>query len=175
MNASNLYALNKPLNFMLLKSSNALLLRGFFGFAFFYLPSFFFYKILPGKINFIFLNYFFFKSFISHFLKKSVHLNFLYVARIRMRGLGYTVRKLAENLFSFCFFYINFFYLFVPLSVISRSYRKRAIFISNDLCVLNMLIKNVLLLKKVGPYKALGLRYPKQIILLKKRGGKKRK
>jgi len=169
------YVFRKSLNFALLKNYNVLVLRDFLGLTFFYMPSFYFYSVSPSKVGFIFLSYFFFKSFTSHFFYKYVSLNFLYVIRLKMRGLGYVIRKITERMLSFCFFYINFFYLYVPLNVVSRSYRKKVIFISNNLGILNMLLKNILLLKKVGPYKILGLRYPKQIMLLKKKGGKKRK
>lgn len=169
------YVFNKSLNITFLKNKNIFLLSDFLGLAFFYLPSFFFYLKSSNKISFIFLNYFFFKSFISHFFYKYTSLKFLYVSRLKMKGLGYVIRKITDKLFSFCFFYINFFYLYVPSNIIPRSYRKKIIFISNNLETLNMLLKNILLLKKIGPYKFLGLRYPKQLMLLKKKGGKKRK
>jgi hypothetical protein len=169
------YIFNKSLNVAFFKNNNILMLSDFLGSTFFYLPSFFFYLVSPKSINFIFLNYYFFKSFVSHFFYKYISLNFLYVTRLKMKGLGYVIRKITDKLFSFCFFYINFFYLHVPINVIPRSYRKKIIFISNNLEILNMLLKNILLLKKIGPYKFLGLRYPKQIMLLKKKSGKKRK
>lgn len=169
------YIFNKSLSLSFLKNRNVLVLNDLLGFAVFYLPSFYFYFISLKKISFIFLSYFFFKSFISHFLYKYISLNFLYVARLKMRGLGYVIRRITDNMFSFCFFYVNFFYLYVPLNVICRSYRKKIIFISNNLEVLNTVLKNILLLKKLGPYKILGIRCPKQIILLKKKGGKKKK
>jgi hypothetical protein len=169
------YIFSKSLNLSFLKNNNSLALRDFLGSTSFSLPSLFFYFVSPIKVSFVFLSYFFFKSFISHFFYKYVSLNFLYVIRLKMKGLGYVIRKITGCMLSFCFFYINFFYLYVPLNVIPRSYRKRVIFISNNLAILNMILKSILLLKRVGPYKLLGLRYPKQLAVLKKKGGKKRK
>jgi len=42
---------------------------------------------------------------------------------------------------------------------------------SDNFALLKMVFSNILLLKNVGPYRLRGIRYPRQIILLKK-GGK---
>jgi hypothetical protein len=60
------------------------------------------------------------------------------------------------------------YYIYIPKSVLVKWYKKRIIFLSNDFFLLKLLFSNILLLKKLGPYRIRGLRYPRQIILLKK-------
>jgi hypothetical protein len=64
------------------------------------------------------------------------------------------------------------YYIHVPKNIIIKWYKKRIIFISNNFILLKLLFSHILLLKLLGPYRLRGIRYPRQIILLKK-GGKK--
>jgi|JI61114C2RNA_FD_contig_111_436116_length_5169_multi_7_in_0_out_0_6 hypothetical protein len=165
------YKLNKGLDLCFIKKHNIFLLKTLFGVEFFYLPSYFFLKKNNNKISLIFLKKFFFKSFISHFFVKYLHLNYLYIVRLKIKGLGYQIYRITNNLYSFKFHRINLFYLFIPLNIIVYWYKKRIILISNNLILLKIVFKCILLLKKLGPYHLLGIRYPRQIVILK-RGGK---
>lgn len=163
------FVFNKHFNVVFLKDQNVLVVRGVLGVAYFFLPSYHHYLKNKNNMVFIFITMYYFKSFLAHYFAHYIYSNVIYFVRLRMKGLGYTMRKISDNLFSFCFFYINYCYVYIPLNIISKWYRKRAIFIGNNLVILNMLLKNILLLKKVGPYRILGLRYPKQLMVLKKK------
>jgi hypothetical protein len=65
------------------------------------------------------------------------------------------------------------YYFYIPKNLLIKKYRKRIMLISNDFWLLKITFSHILLLKKMGIYRILGLRYPRQIILLKK-GGKKK-
>jgi hypothetical protein len=149
-------------------------LKTFLGIYFFYLPSFYFYKN-KKILSFIFIKNFFFKSFISHFFFFYNNINNIYIIRLKIKGLGYQIYKLTKNLYSFHFHFINFFYLFLPLVIVTCWYKKRMILISNDLIILKIVFKCILILKKLGPYRLLGIRYPRQIIIFKKGGKSKLK
>jgi len=165
------YILNKDLDLYLDIKYNIFFLKTILGLFFFYLPSKYFFNYSKNKISFIFHNKFFFRSFISHFFNNYLNLNNLYIVRLKIKGLGYQIYRITNNLYSFHFHYINFFYLFIPFNIITYWYKKRMILISNNLWLLKIVFKCILLLKKLGPYRLLGIRYPRQIILLKK-GGK---
>lgn len=165
------YILNKKLDIYFDKKFNIFFIKTFIGFFNFNLPSFYFYKYYKNNISFIFNKKFFYKSFLSHFFYNYNNLINLYIVRLKIKGLGYHIYKITNNIFSFHFQYINFFYILIPYNIIIYWYKKRIILISNNYCLLKIIFKNILILKKLGPYRLLGIRYPRQIILLKK-GGK---
>jgi hypothetical protein len=82
---------------------------------------------------------------------------------------------LTKNLYSFHFHFINFFYLFLPLNIVTYWYKKRLLLISNNFFILKIVFKCILILKKLGPYRLLGIRYPRQIIIFKNGGKSKLK
>jgi hypothetical protein len=65
------------------------------------------------------------------------------------------------------------YYIYIPKNLLIKWYKKRLILISNDLILIKIIFAEILLLKKLGSYKIIGIRYPRQIILIKK-GGKKK-
>lgn len=165
------YKLNKNIDLSFINKYNIFILKNIIGIIIFYLPSYFFYKKKNNQISFIFLKFFFFKSFISHFFANYLNLNNIYIIRLKIKGLGYQIYKITNNLYSFHFHFINYFYSFVPSNIIIHWFKKRIILISNNQVILKTFFKCILLLKKLGPYRLLGIRYPRQIFFLKK-GGK---
>ncbi len=132
------HILNKDLDIYINK--NIFLMKTIFGLFKFNLPSNYFYKDKNKKgnknISLIFHKKFFFKSFLSHFFTRYQNLFHLYIVRIKIRGLGYQIYRISNNLYSFHFHYINFFYLFMPNNIISHWYKKRMVLISNNLWLL---------------------------------------
>jgi hypothetical protein len=165
------YKFNKNLDLFFSTQNNIFFLKSNLGISYFYMPSYYFFLIKKNEISFIFLTKFFFKSFISHFFSIYSNLVNIFILRLKIKGLGYQIRRLSKNIYSFHFNYINFFYLFLPKCIIAYWYKKRLILISNNLVILKIIIKNILLLKKLGPYRLLGMKYPRQLLILKK-GGK---
>jgi hypothetical protein len=165
------YKLNEKTDIFFNKKYNIFFIKNILGIIYFFLPSYFFFKNKNEKISFLFLKKFFFKSFISHFFTTYTHLNYIYILRLKIKGLGYQIYKISNKLYSFHYHHINFFYLFIPLNLIIHWFKKRVILISNNLIQLKMIFKSILILKKLGPYRLLGIRFPRQIFYLKK-GGK---
>jgi hypothetical protein len=118
LNNLKFYKLNDNLDLYFLKKYNIFFLKTFLGIYFFYLPSFYFYKN-KKILSFIFIKNFFFKSFISHFFFFYNNINNIYIIRLKIKGLGYQIYKLTKNLYSFHFHFINFFYLFLPLVIVT--------------------------------------------------------
>jgi len=71
--------------------NNLLLLGGLFGLNYIFLPSLYFFKINDNFLSFIFLTYYFYKSFISHFFSSYKSSYFYYFIRFKIKGLGYQI------------------------------------------------------------------------------------
>jgi len=147
--------------------SSTLYLKSLLGVVSLKLPASYFYKVTSNEIVFHFINKFFLRSFFSHLLRSCLYLFHLYFVRLRIKGLGYKIKKIASSLYVFFFGSINFFYFHVPSSVLVKTKKRRIIMLSNDLVTLKTLLAHLLLLKKLNVYRTRGLVYPKQIITLK--------
>ena len=129
------------------------------------LPSFYFY--FPGqRINFVFLTKFFFSSFLSNFKVTYNNLYSFRFLKLRIKGLGYRVRKIYNKLYKF-FFSTTFFYFHVPKNMFFRVKRKHILCVSNNFRILKTVFNYMFLLNKLNVYRVRGLIKPKQIINLK--------
>lgn len=168
-NLLKVYFLSKFFNVYLSSKKSLLYLKGHYGVIAFKLPSFyFFFKDNINKFSLIFLKKFYYISFIKHFFVNYNRLFKIYCIRLKIKGLGYRIRKITNNLYYFFFNYTNMFYMYIPSNILIKWYKKRIILLSNDFFILKLLFSHILLLKKLGPYRLRGLRYPRQIVLLKK-------
>jgi len=164
--------LNNNFNLHYHFKSSTLYLKGLYGLVSYKLPSLYFFKKNINSLTLIFLNKFFFTSFLRHFFVFYKKLYYIYSVRLKIRGLGYRIRKISNNLYYFFFNYTNMYYFYIPNNILFKWYKKRAVLLSSDFFLLKLLFSQILLLKKIGPYRLRGLRYPRQIIFIKK-GGKK--
>lgn len=151
--------------------SSMLFLKNEDNIIYIHMPSLYFYKVCAySYLSFIFLKRHYFVSFLKHLLNFYKGFVSFFFIKIKMRGLGYRIRCISKNIFSFFFNYTNFFYFFVPRNLLVKSYKKRMILVSNDWCLLKLVLSHILLLKRLGPYNLRGLRLVKQIVFLKKSG-----
>ena len=95
----------------------------------------------------------------------------VYFFKLKLRGLGYKLYSFfRKRLIKFFFAYNHFFYLHVPKNIFFRRLRRKFIFFSNDLSLLNDLLVKVLKLKKMDFYeRANTFIVPKKILYIKKR------
>jgi hypothetical protein len=164
-----IYKLKSNFSFIVSKKLSIFFLKGALGFFSFYLPSSFLIKQDKSSYSFLFLNFNFFKSFINNFFTLYNNLYIIYSLKLKIRGLGFRIRKINDSLFYFFFNYTNLFYFHIPFNILIKIYKKRIILLSNDFQLLKTIFIKILFLKKLGPYRLLGFRFPKQIIFLKKR------
>lgn len=160
--------INLSLNFdvMFFENTNFLFLKGLLGFVVLRLPSFFFFKN-NVNLSFVFLNRFYFLSVFKHFSYLYRRLFFFNYVKIKIKGLGYRIRKVFKYLFKFFFGHTNFFYFHVPSDIIVKSKKKRMILLSNNMVSLKKVLAHLLLLKKLSVYRIRGLLYPRFIVVLK--------
>lgn len=95
------------------------------------LPKFYYISISKNKYNIVIFNKGVFKALLSHILTVYKFFNVTKFIKLRIRGLGYEVRECSLKIYSFCFNWINYIYLFAPLSILLRVYKKRFFIISN--------------------------------------------
>ena len=131
-----------------------------------------FLKISMKILSFLFVT----KSIFSGFLKSILccfnKFSHIFFFKLRLKGLGYRIRRICRNLYKFFFIFTNFFYLHLPKSVNLKIKRRRLIFFGLDLNVLRLVLVDLLLLNKLFIYCIRGFVFPRQIIFLKP--GKKR-
>ena len=133
------------------------------------LPSIYFYYKKNNINNLILLNNNYYKSIISNFFYFYKKINFIYFIKLKIKGLGYRIRKVTTNLFYLFFNYTNIYYFNIPRNVIIKWYKKRLILVSWNFNLIKLLMSTIIILKSIGPYQIRGLKYPKEIILLKKK------
>jgi hypothetical protein len=122
------FVLNNIIDFFFDYFNNILFSRTFTGFFFFKMPCFFFFSVLD--LNFIFLKKKLLMSFIAQI---SFALRFFFsffFVRFKMRGLGYRVKHITNNIIRFFIGTTNFFYFLAPLSIYLRARRRRLLLIS---------------------------------------------
>jgi len=105
---------------------------------FFYLPSYFFFSTRCSQLvgifhlKLLFLKRFFFISFLAHFFNYYKQLFSIFFVKIKIRGLGYRIRRISLTTFSFFFIYTNYYYFFLPHQVLAKQYRKRLLLLAVD-------------------------------------------
>jgi len=82
----------------------------------------------------------------------------LYFFKLRIKGLGYRLRTIADNFHYIFFNYTNYYYIYIPANLLIKIYKKRLIIISYFWHTLRLFISHLLLLQEIGPYKLYGLR-----------------
>lgn len=126
------------------------------------LPSFFFFNRI--SYSFCFSSKSSFKSFLNHLF--FFHHLFFFL-RLKVRGLGYRIKRITDNFFRFFLGTTNLFFFHAPKTILIRVRRRRMLLVSFDSALLNLVFSHLLLLKKIIPYKLRGVFFPKQIILMK--------
>lgn len=129
------------------------------------LPDFYFFRYQANGFSFLFYSHGFF-SFFFQGLRWKFSL-FFYFLKLKVRGLGYRIRRLAPGLLRFFIGTTNFLFLHVPATLLALPRRRRLFLLSFERSTLNLVFSHLLLLKQVIPYKLRGLFFPKQVILLK--------
>lgn len=148
---------------------NKLFFKGVLGNFSFPLASYLFYNCAEDKCLFIFLSRLYFMNFITCIRLVNSKYNRLFFLKLRIKGLGFYFRDLAERIFVFFFNYINHFYLYRPRNLYIKQYKKRMVLVSNDWSLLQQIAVYILSLKRKGPYDYAGIRRARFFVILKER------
>jgi hypothetical protein len=103
----------------------------------------FYFLFLKKKLNFsIFIQ-------ILNFYKNSIN---LYFFKLRLRGLGYRIKKIGKKLYKFFFGVRHYFYFYVPFDIFMKHLKRNFFMLSFNLSKLNDIFANILKLKKIDLY-----------------------
>jgi len=164
---SNCNFFSKDIIVYFLLKQNYIILRKKSRFFFLKIPYIYYYKFNKGVMSFYFFNYFCYISFFKHIVQFYKKLSLFYYLRLKLKGLGYRIIHISKFLIKIFFNRSNFFYVYIPRTILFRYKIRRLFFLSTKLVDLKILMINILLLKKYIIYRLSGLFYPRQIILLK--------
>jgi len=114
------YFLSYDVKIFLNLVQNKLVLVGKLGHCFIYLPKYFMFYILNNNFHFLFFIKEYFVSFIKHFFYMYNRVVKLFFFKLRLRGMGYYIKRMSD-----CFYKIfvannHFFYFYVPNNVYIR-------------------------------------------------------
>jgi hypothetical protein len=95
-----------------------------------------------NKYNNFFNNFlFFFNKFFKFFF-----------FRLRLRGLGYRIKRITKKLYRFFFAFNHYFYFHISKNIFLKHRHRQLIVFSNNLIKLNDIFSHLLLLKKLDFY-----------------------
>lgn len=154
-------------NFCFFINTSLMFLKGTMGIVFFKMPSIYFFRYSLSMFSFLFLNSFFFRSFIKNIGYLNRRISNYFFVKFKIKGLGFRFYRINDNLYRFFFNFTNFYYFHIPSNILIKSKRKKVLLLSNDLSKLKIVLAHLLLLKKFTVYRIRGLVYPRQIIILK--------
>jgi hypothetical protein len=164
------YIFSKDFGLFYLKSF--FFVMGYNGYFILKLPNIYYEKKEAKKLSLIFLSYYHFQSVLKSIITLYDRLFLYYFSRLRMKGLGFRLRRISEHLYKFYFVFVNFYYMHIPSSILFKKKGRILLFFSSNFYVLQTLLSNLVLLKATIPYRKSGLMFPKKLIIL--RVGKKR-
>jgi hypothetical protein len=133
----------------------------------FKIPSYYFIKNNNKILNLLFINYFYFLTFIKFIFKFYNKYFIYYFFNLKLKGLGYRIKKLSKKLVRVYFNRSNYYYIHIPHTILFKYRTRKLFFISINNESLKLLIYNILILKDYIIYRFNGLVYSRQIFLMK--------
>jgi len=116
------------------------------------LPFFYFFTKKIDKVSLLFTSKYFYKSVLSYIVNVLFRVSNVFFFRLRLKGLGYKIKRYLGNFYRFFFGFKHYFYLYVPSTMLMRSKRRKFVVLSKNLCMLNNFFSQLLLLKKLDYY-----------------------
>lgn len=133
----------------------------------FKIPSLFFYKIEKKIIRLLFINYFFFLSFIKLISIYHNKLFIFYFFILKLKGLGFRIRQLSKFLLKIFFNRSNYYYMHISNNIIFKYRTRRLFFFGSSYIHLYLSLLDLTYLKEHIIYRISGILYPNKIIILK--------
>ena len=167
MKLSKSYAMFKNFNYIFNLLFNIIIIYHNNRFFILKLPSIFYLKEKNNSFNFLFLNKFYYVTFLKHLFNFYNRLFCFYYFNLKLKGLGYRIFNVSKYLLKIFLNRSNFFYLHISSCILLKYRTRRFFFLSTNYNVLKLTIINLLLLKEFIIYRLNGIYYSRQIILIK--------
>ena len=160
----------RRVNIYFFQKKNVIIFKNVLGYLKMYMPNIFFLKKIKNRTSFIFLKKNHYNDFLNNFFLFINNFFRFYFFRLRLRGLGYRIKKITKKLFRFFFAFNHYFYFHVSNEVFFKHRKRNLIVFSNNLMKLNDIFSHLLLLKKLDFYERSNtFIVSKKILFFKKR------
>jgi hypothetical protein len=164
------YLLKNELKLYYNKYENKIIFYGKYGTSILFLPNFFFVNVTIVGLFFLFVNKKSVINFIKHFFYIYNSVFKIFFIRMKLRGLGYRIIRVAKRLYRFFFAVNHYFYFHIPNNIYIKRRARELFIISNNRARLNDIFHHLLYLKKLDLYERTNSFIVKNKILhLKKR------
>jgi len=137
---------------LFLKMKNVLFLKNILGYVKIYMFSKYFYNNSKNKNTFLFVNKKAYNNFLNNFYNFFNRFFRFFFFRLKLRGLGYRIKKITKKLYRFFFAFNHYFYFHISKDIFFKHRRRNLIVFSNNLVKLNDIFSHLLLLKKLDFY-----------------------
>lgn len=138
--------------FFFFKNNNSVFFRNILGYLKYNMVSSYYVKTKENNIYFLFTKKGVYKNFINNFLFFFNKFFKFFFVKLRLRGLGYRIKKITKKLYRFFFAFNHYFYFHVSRDIFFKHRRRILIMFSNNLVKLNDIFSHLLLLKKLDFY-----------------------
>lgn len=138
--------------FFFFKNNNSVFFRNILGYLKYNMVSSYYVKTKENNIYFLFTKKSVYKNFINNFLFFFNKFFKFFFVKLRLRGLGYRIKKITKKLYRFFFAFNHYFYFHVSRDIFFKHRRRILIMFSNNLVKLNDIFSHLLLLKKLDFY-----------------------
>jgi ribosomal protein L6P/L9E len=121
-------------------------------------------------ICFLFVGNKIFSMFVWYFMVMHNYVSRIFYFRLKLRGLGYRIKKIARFFFRFFFARNHFYYFHLPAGVYIKQRFRTLFIVSSNKARLNDLFNQLLILRKMDMYeKTNSFVVKNKIFFLKKR------
>ena len=114
------YNLKKNIKLFFSEKKSLLYIRGLYNYIVIKIPNYYYYLKKNNIISILYNNnklFFYFLRNINLLYNKLI---FLYSVRLKLRGLGFKIRKVSKNLYYFFFNYINMYYFYISKNLLIK-------------------------------------------------------
>lgn len=159
-------------NLYFVKLTDSFLIASSVGLFAIKLPFLFFFQTSIKLLSFYFFNKYDHGSILQKLFEIYNRMFFFFFSKLRVKGLGFRLRKFGPFLFRFYFGSTNYIYFHMPKSVLVKLKKRNILLISNNFWKLKLVVAHLLLLREQCAYFLRGVMYPRRTFTL--RVGKER-
>jgi len=113
------YNLKKNIKLFFSEKKSLLYIKGLYSYIVIKIPNYYFLKN-NNNLNILYKNKYLVLSFIRNINLLYNKLIFLYSVRLKLRGLGFKIRKVSKDLYYFFFNNINMYYFYIPKNLLIK-------------------------------------------------------
>jgi hypothetical protein len=115
------YNIKKNIELFFSEKKSLLYIKGLYYYIVIKIPNYYYFFFKNNNnLSIIYNKKILLSSFIRNINLLYNKLVFLYSIRLKLRGLGFKIRKVSKNLYYFFFNYINMYYIYIPKNLLIK-------------------------------------------------------